>query len=472
MKSEGNKVRLTFKVKTGYAIGQFVDSIGFNIYYFFFLFFLTDFVGIPPAIAGTVSLIAILWDAIFDPVAGYLSDNLKSKYGRRRPLMIAAVIPYSIALFLIFNTVSFSSQGAFIYYLAMAIIFWSCYKFYVIPYFALGVELTDDFNERTTLRAWASVGIYISVLLTSALPPYLLDVFQQQGISDANGWRLIATLFSLMLLLCAFICWNFTRGKEKFGQNEAQGQPQQSLLKSFIEILKLKPTKFLAGSVFLWAVVSTMGTGSLIYLMSYTLGYSAERQSLFFIINSVVCILWLPLIIWVSKYVDKKNIYAVSLSIGTIGLLSFAFIGFPSFAFLILFCVIFCLGNSAYWTLYYSMMYDLCEVDDYVNYRRREGAITALMSFSQKLGAAIATWMIGFMLSMSGYNGALETQTPAADKMILYLNTLFPGLFGIFAVLVILFYPITKQRFEHLMQALKARKEQKQHSNEAFKKLL
>lgn len=87
---------LTVGKRLGYSIGAFGDSVGFNIFYFFFLFFLTDIAGIPPAIAGTITLIAVAWDAITDPIIGYLSDNLKSKSGRRRPFMITSAIPYAI----------------------------------------------------------------------------------------------------------------------------------------------------------------------------------------------------------------------------------------------------------------------------------------------------------------------------------------------------------------------------------------
>ena len=170
MGNELNSNKLGFKKKFGYAIGQMVDSTGYNVYYFFFLFFLTDFAGVPAGIAGTISLIAIMWDAVTDPIVGNISDNLKSPYGRRRPLMIGATIPYAICTFLLFNNVDFGTNAKFAYFVVLAILFWSCYKTYVIPFFALGAELTDDFNERTSLRAWASVFLQLAVMLASAAP--------------------------------------------------------------------------------------------------------------------------------------------------------------------------------------------------------------------------------------------------------------------------------------------------------------
>ncbi|EUJ40333.1 MFS transporter [Brochothrix campestris] len=474
MSVEQKTVSLPFKIKFSYSMGQIGDALGYNIYFFFFLFFLTDYVGVPPALAGTISLIAIIWDAIFDPVAGHISDNMRSPYGRRRPLMIMAALPYSIFAFLIFNSIALGTQATFIYFLVMTILFWSSYKFFVIPYFALGAELTDDFNERTTLRAWSSVGLYIAVMLASALPPYLLEYFENSGMSGQNSWRIIGAIFASGILLSAVICWNFTRGKEIYqhDQQAKQKMARSSLFKAIGQIIKLKPTKYLAGSVFFWAIASTMAMGGLIYLMKYNLGYGADRQSLYFIINSLVCIAWLPFINMAARRYDKKMVYACFLGIGSLGLLFFSLTGFPLFAILLIFCVIFCLGDSTYWTLYYSMMYDICEVDEYVNNRRREGVVTAVMSFSQKIGAACATWFTGLLLAFGGYEGTVETQTDSAHQMILYVNTLVPGVFGALAVLAVLFYPVTKKRFDSMMVALNAKRENKAYDDTDFKEML
>ena len=175
------KRRLPLFTKAGYAIGQMSDSIGLNVFYFFFLFFLSDFAGIPAGTAGMISLIAITWDAVTDPIVGHISDNLRSKRGRRRPMMIAALIPYAVCTFLIFNNVSFQGNAKVVYFTVMAILFWTCYKVYVIPYFALGAELTDDFNERTSLRVWASVFLYGAVMVASAAPPMILELTGNAG---------------------------------------------------------------------------------------------------------------------------------------------------------------------------------------------------------------------------------------------------------------------------------------------------
>lgn len=344
MGTEKTSGKLGFKKKFGYAIGQMVDSTGYNVYYFFFLFFLTDFAGIPAGIAGTISLIAIMWDAVTDPIVGNISDNLKSPYGRRRPLMIGATIPYAICTFLLFNNVDFGTNAKFAYFVVLAILFWSCYKTYVIPFFALGAELTDDFKERTSLRAWASVFLQIAVMIASAAPPMILEMAGKAGLQGAKGWNAVGVIFT--------------------------------------------------------------------------------------------------------------------------------FTGFPSFGVWLVFVSIFAFGNCAFWTLYYSMMYDISELDEFKNGTRREGIISALMSFFQKLGAAIATWVMGLLLSAGGYDGTAAVQSESALHMIKYLVTVLPAALAIIAALLAIAYPITGKRFDALLEALKLKREGKEYSTDGFKELL
>lgn len=472
--------RLNPKKKFGYAIGQMTDSIGFNAFYFFFLFFLTDFAGIPPAAAGTISLIAIMWDAVTDPVVGYISDNLKSKYGRRRPLMIGAAIPYAVCAFLLFNNVNLGPNPKFIYFTAIAIIFWSCYKTYVIPFFALGAELTDDFNERTSLRSWASVFLNLAVMLASAAPPMIIAMTEEAGGTGSQGWNNVGIIFGVMILITATICWVCTKGGELKDRDigakipVASDKPEEkdNIIKNFLEILKLKPTKLLAASVLAWSVVAALLSSGPVYLMSNNLGYSAERQSTFFVVMTLASIAWLPVITFCSAKFGKKAVYACALLISTICLAVFAVLNFPSFGVLLTFIVIWAFGNCTYWTLYYSMMYDISELDEFINDKRREGTISALMSFFQKLGSAVSMWLIGTLLQFAKYDGTAAVQPESATNMILYINTAIPAVFGVIAVICAFAYPLTGDRFNALMSALKAKRQGLEYTTEGFEKLL
>ncbi|MCI9597078.1 MAG: MFS transporter [Firmicutes bacterium] len=477
MSGENNAKKLSFKTKIGYAIGQMTDSTGYNVYYFFFLYFLTDFAGIPAGIAGTISLIAIMWDAVTDPIVGNISDNLKSPYGRRRPLMIGATIPYAICVFLLFNNVSFGTNVKFAYFVVLAILFWSCYKTYVIPFFALGAELTDDFNERTTLRSWASVFLQLAVMLASAAPPMILEMAGKAGLQGARGWNAVGVSFGLIILISSFICWACTRGGEIIDRNQEEkkqvkAQEKANLFKNFLQILKLKPALLLAISVFLWNITTVFMSSGAVYALTGLLRASAGQQSTAFVVQCVMGIVWLPLINMLANRIDKKFIYWAGMGISAVIMLCFTFIGFGSFPIWLVYVSIFAFGNSVFWTVYYSMMYDISELDEFKTGNRREGIISALMSFFQKLGAALATWVMGLLLSTGGYDGSAAVQSESALNMIHYIVTAIPAVIGILAALLALAYPITAKRFDALMAALKAKREGKPYTTDGFEKLL
>ncbi len=139
---ETRREKLSFKLRYGYGLGQMSDSIPYNMYATYFLFFLTNVIGIPAAVGGTISMIALLWDAVTDPVVGYMSDHSNSKYGRRRPYMIVSLFPLSLFMILMFLNVDFGNTGNIIYFILIAMLFRLVYTGYVIPYFSLGAEVT------------------------------------------------------------------------------------------------------------------------------------------------------------------------------------------------------------------------------------------------------------------------------------------------------------------------------------------
>lgn len=473
MESKTRKLSVTKKF--GYSVGQLTDSIGFNAFYFFFLFFLTDYAGIPPAAAGTISMIAVAWDALTDPVIGNISDNLKSKHGRRRPLMFTAAFPYAFCTFLLFHNVNLSANAKFIYFTAAAIMFWSCYKVFVIPFFALGAELTDDFHERTSLRSWASIFLYLAVMIASAAPPMILKVTETAGGSGIQGWNNVGISFGILILLSALVCWRLTRGGEPQHNLPAQdetGGEDSGLIKNILDVIKLKTVRILGCSVFAWATVTAFLSSGPVYLMTNNLKYTEERMSSFFIFMTLMSIVWIPVINYGSNILGKRKVYYGTMLISTIGFVVFGLLGFSSFAMLLLFIAIFAFGNCAFWTIYYSMMYDISELDEFVSGKRREGCISALMSLFQKFGSAFCMWMIGILLGFAHYDAGLDIQPQSAQNMILYINTLIPALFGAVAVICAFLYPLTADRFSALMTALQAKRASKEYSTKGFEELL
>ncbi|MBR0597299.1 MFS transporter [Clostridiales bacterium BAD-6] len=462
--------KLSFKEKASYGIGIFSDSIPFNIICLYFLYYMTDVAGINPALAGTISLIAITWDAITDPIVGYLSDNWKSKNGRRRPFMIVGAIPEYLVLMLIFAPFTFSGNSGFAYYLIVAILFWTAYKTYVIPYTALGAEITQDFNERNSLRSYCGIFIYIAVWIASAGPMAIMDRVFAYGGTEKMSWSISAAIFGAVGLIGALTCWRFTRGKELIENNEER--IKTNLYKNFVELYKIKPFRMIFFATLFFCINFSIASAAFVYLMSNNLGLDAGVQATYWTLNTVISLIYVPVITFVANRIGKKYAFICFFLIGIIGSLTFAVIGINDFSSLIIFTIVWNAANICFWTTGFSMIYDCCEADELINGERREGAISGFTSFAQKFGSAFGLWLSGVILSFTGYNGEVIEQTESALKGINLLNTLVPAIFMLIALAFIIRYPLNAKNFEALIKALELKREGKEYSTEGFEKLV
>ena len=145
---------LPLRVKLAYGLGSAAYGIKDNGFAYFLLLFYGTVVGLEPALAGTALLIALLVDAVSDPVVGYWSDNTRSRLGRRHPFMYASALPVALCYFLLWQPPELSNQGLFLYLLAFAILIRTLITFFETPSSALMPELTQDYDERTTVQAW------------------------------------------------------------------------------------------------------------------------------------------------------------------------------------------------------------------------------------------------------------------------------------------------------------------------------
>ncbi len=141
--------KLSRTTKLAYGAGDLGAAIATAINGFFLLNFLINIAGLRPGTAGTIFLVAKIWDAINDPIVGWLTDHTVSKFGRRRPWLLIAAVPFGLAFFLQWIVPPLSETGLFWYYLIVAILLDTAYTAVNVPYAALTAELTQDYDERT-----------------------------------------------------------------------------------------------------------------------------------------------------------------------------------------------------------------------------------------------------------------------------------------------------------------------------------
>lgn len=461
--------KLSFGTKLGYGVASIADATLYDFVASFFLFFLSDVAGVSPAFGGTIIFIAVVWDAITDPLIGTWSDRLKSKYGKRRPFLLGSAIPLGVSVVLLFTVVGFEGMAKNMYYLVMAMMLWFAYTCFNIPYYALGASLTEDNDERTRLSSVRQVFNFIGLFCATALPSFLIGFFIETGKPVKTAWLYAAIIIGLVITITILITWRATRGKELIIEEE---EHSTSIIKDIIEVLKLKSYIAIIFASLFYAISYALLTSAVLFFTTYNLGVGEMGASLLFVTIVMAGIVISAVLGPIAVKYDKRTVFIVLVTFSALIMIVMKFIGISTLRGAIIYNIMYSLGSAAYWTLIYALIYDVAEVDEFKSGKRREGIIVSYYSFFIKLGGAIAAQVAGFILEFSGYNPDAMEQTPEALDAILSLQTLYPGIFMLLCAVMIMIFPITRPRYQALTKALELKRQGKEYSTEGFEKLL
>ena len=222
-KSEGRK--LSFGLKLGYGIGD----IGCNIFIVtpgvYLLFYLTDVLGVDPALAGLALLFPKLWDVVSDPIMGGISDVTRSRLGRRRPYLIYSSIPFGLVFFFLFLTPQYATSLATALHVGLLFALGcTVFTIYNVPYSSMVAEMTDDYNERMSVTSFRMIGSSIGVLLAGGLAMPLVEA----GGGGEAGYRLMGLVFGgLITLFCLLCAWG-TRHARSLPRSESASAMRSS----------------------------------------------------------------------------------------------------------------------------------------------------------------------------------------------------------------------------------------------------
>lgn len=469
--------KLSLKCKIGYGFSGAVDPVVYNLFYIYFLFFLTNIVGVRPGLAGIIAFVALFWDAITDPIVGGLSDNYVSKKGRRLPWMKASVVPLAMAIILMFapfNIVNNLAQG--IYYILVCMMVWLLYTTYLIPFLALGSELSENYNDRNKLRLTGAVMGYPILMLVSSGPMWIWAWAGNQGISNRNAWAITGVVFAVLMVVLCSIGFYILRNSEiesvKRAIEAQKTKIKVNFYKVWLQCLKIKAFKL----VNIWIIVYMFGfsmlNSVLVYIMIYHAGMTEIQQGTFFVVYALFTIATLPITTFFCNKYGKKPAMLVTMGQAIAVSILFYFIGINSIAQWYIFAASSVIASSSFFTFYIAYAYDCIEIDEFKTGTRKDGSMSALASFSQKFGSAIAFYSTGTILQFRGYDGTSLIQGESALNGILSLGTLFPAIIFSIAYIILLRYPVTKHKFELLSDALTKKRAGLEYSIQGFEDIL
>ncbi len=450
---------ITKKEKLFYGFGDMGYNILMSGISFYLLYFMINVGGLKASLASLVFLVSKVWDAVTDYLMGRISDKTKSKFGKRRIYMLLGSLPFMISFALLWVVPNTNSQLLkFLFYLIVYMFYNTCATVVYIPYNSLSANMTNDYNERTSLNSFriilANLGILLGALLFSLLAEgkesLLYPLFNSEKYAYLLAGVIMGFIAALLMVLCTF------NVKEKFdGGDNSYGF--FSTLKQFFKLKEFRNTT-------IFYLLSMTGfdiiMATFMFLVSDTLNFGSGTITMIFIALPLITAM-ASAFFWsyVSEKKDKIFAYNVASILIFISLLLVLFIPEKSYVFLGIVCLLvgFCMGSIQ--VMPWACLPDVIEIDEYENHVRREGAFYGIVSFLYKTASGISLAIVSLVLSIFGYveNSTLP-QPERALNAIRYMFSFLPGLIFIISIYFAIKSRISKDKFELINKELEERR--------------
>lgn len=414
------RATLDVRTKFAYGVGQVAEGIKSRGFDYVAFFYFTQVLGLSGSLAGTAVALALVFDAVSDPAAGYLSDNWQSRLGRRHPFMYGAAVPLAVCWFLLFMPPSGLGQaGLFCWFLGFAVLVRGSMTLYSVPHMALGAELSDDYAERTSIVQWRTFLGMAGAL--GVIGGGMYFVFPEtpeytNGLLNPAGYPTFATFTSILILVTIWwSAWGTRREIPHLPGPPADPKPfsVRETLAEFALAWRNDSFRALFIGFSLYGISMSIGNtlGSHVYVFFW--GFTVAQISALLLPTALGFVAGIAISRVLHERFEKKPslIWAAVLS-GTFA--SLAVIGRllgmmpePGSAaiFQIVFGFIFLVGiaSGVAYTSAGSMMADVAQ-DQYARTGlAQQGVLFAAVAFAGKMGSAGGHFLSGVGIDLIGF---------------------------------------------------------------------
>jgi glycoside/pentoside/hexuronide:cation symporter, GPH family len=432
--------KLSVRRKLLFSTGDLSTSLPLAILMFFQFVFLTDVAGLRPDIAGWAVGLGKIWDAINDPLFGLISDRLRTRWGRRRGVLLFGAVPLGLSFMLMWVVPPLNQLGLAVYYTLTFIVFDSVFTFIHVSYNSLTPEITPDYDERSSLNGYRMI-----FNISGTLGAIILATILGWTISDKRVlYPILGVGLGLAAMVPPFIVFKVTREKP------AEEQPAPLPVREAIAAtLSNRPFWMVMGLYLLSWTTASMLAAVLVYFVQYYL-LAADQANYFVLTFEFSAILFIPLWVWVAQKADKRRAFIWGSLSWIVVLAGLMLVGPRQVAPVYLLAVLGGSGLATAFVIPWSMVPDIIEYDQLKTGQRREGAYYSFASFFQKLATAIAIWAMGQMLAVTGYITPtaavpLPVQPPAAVMAIRWFIGPIPIVLLLLGIAFAWGYPITRE---------------------------
>jgi len=464
--------KVSFGQKIAFGFGMFANQM-FPAVIGIFIVVLVQSLGFPGWMWGFVMIFPRLFDAITDPIMGFISDNTKSKWGRRRQYVFLGAIIMGFSFIVMWQLHKESTiDYNFTYFLLWSLLFYVGLTIFSVPYVAMGYEMSDDFHERTNIMAVAQfIGQWAWVIA-----PWFWVIMDDQNFfkSSEIAVRELAIWVGLVCMTFAMIPAIFIKGKSTLNE-DYDSITFKNIIKSFYTIFVINFGQAFKIKAFRKLCIATF----LIFNAFNTVAAFTYFIIVFFLFNGVTgpdgawwwptlfgsvgalvtTFLVIPAVTILSNKVGKKKAFIVSQSVSIIGYIMLWFLFIPGKPHMFLLALpFFSFGIGGLFTLMMSMTADVIDLDELNTGKRREGVFGAIYWWMVKFGFGIAGGLSGVILSVIGWESGGATQTEEALYGLRLFFSGLPILGTLLAIYVMRDYEITEEKAKEISAELAARK--------------
>jgi GPH family glycoside/pentoside/hexuronide:cation symporter len=461
---ESKKVPLGQKIAFGFGMlanQMFPASVGV------FIIVLVQDLGFAAFIWGVIQFAPRIFDAITDPIMGFISDNTRSKWGRRRHYVFLGSIIMGIAF--VFMWQLYKGDGLtynFWYFMIWSLVFYLGLTIFSVPFVAMGYEISDDFHERTQIMA---VSQFIGQFAWVIAPWFWVILYNPDWFPDGAGAgvRELSVWVAIPCSLFAMIPAIFIKSKSTLERTDFLPITPTYVRKSIVNIFtsaldafKIKQFKKIAFATFLifnsFNVIASFTFLIIVHFMfnsdpASAGSWPAIHGSVGAIFTSFLVI---PIINWMAKALGKKKAFIIAQSISIIGYILFWFLFVPGKPHLFIYALPFhSFGIGSLFTIMMSMTADICDLDELNTGKRREGVLGAVYWWMVKFGFGIAALLSGSILWLVGFDAEAVTESAVTGMRIFYTALPIAGVIG--AIWIMKDYDLTEERSREVSEQLK-----------------
>lgn len=460
--------KVPFGQKVAFGIGMLANQM-FPAVLGIFMVVLVQDLGFPGWMWGILFFLPRVFDSITDPIMGFISDNTKSRWGRRRQYVFLGAVIMGVSFIIMWQL--YRENGInynFTYFLLWSFVFYLGLTIFSVPYVAMGYEMSNDFHERTDIMAVAQwIGQWAWVIA----PWFWVIMYDQGWFESADvATRELAVWVGVVCMIFAMVPAIFIKSKSTLNEDYSPltlkntGKSLKEILQGFKEAFKVVPfRKLCIATFFIFNAFNTIAAFSFFiivyYLFNGDAGAAGVWPTLFGSLGALVTtFVVIPIVAAISKKIGKKRAFVLSQGISVIGYILLWFLFVPGKPYMFVFALpFFSFGIGSLFTLMMSMTADVLDLDQLNTGKRREGIFGAIYWWMVKFGFAIAGLLSGAILSVVGFDPNAATQTEGAIWGLRAFYSGLPILGTLIAIYVMWDYDITEERANEIRAELDKR---------------